>query len=296
MAKYTVHAGHAPHGKLGAGAVGYCSESLIDRKIKDSVINWLRIDGHIAIDCTYEKAGTQSGIISAIKKKINAEQNVQANISIHLNALPKKTGKDNKTTGTECWVYPNNKSSREMANRIVAKIAALGFKSRGVKESTSLGVLKGIKNGGANVLVECFFCNDYDDYILFTKLGAEAIGKAIAEGIIGHNIGKKPEPTHTDYIYNDLEFGTINLAYVFDPKYYANNNKDLLKEFGSDNKKLLAHFISCGMKEGRLASNEFNINIYKRNNKDLVAAYGEDLPRYYKHYCFIGHTETRIHK
>lgn len=188
MAKYTVHGGHAAHGNKNCGAVGYCSESLVDRQIKDAVIKYLKLDGHLIKDCTVDSGLTASSIVTAIKKLINGEQNVTANTSIHLNAWD-KTNKDGKTKGVECCVYSSTGTSADIGNRICQNIAKFGFTNRGNKVRTNLGVLKGIKNGGANVLVECFFCDDEDDYILYTKLGADTIGKAIAEGIVGHSIG-----------------------------------------------------------------------------------------------------------
>ena len=57
--KFTVHAGHAAKGHLFTGAVGYCEESVVDRYIKDSVIKWLKVDGHLVSDCTVDKGLSQ---------------------------------------------------------------------------------------------------------------------------------------------------------------------------------------------------------------------------------------------
>ena len=286
--KYTVHGGHAPHGKLGAGAVGYCSESLVDRTIKNSVISWLKTAGHMAVDCTYESAGTQSMVLTQIKKKINAEQNVTANISIHLNAS-KKSAKDNKVKGCECWVYTGDKAATTMASRICASLSLLGFTNRGVKNTTSLAVLKGIKNGGVNVLVEVFFCDDEDDYILYNKLGVAKVGKAIAEGITGHTIVEQTKTTvNKNYIYDGVNYGL-----VFNPDYYAAHNSDVVHALGNTPSKLFEHFLAFGMKEARQASTDFNVRVYKERYLDLQKAFGQDWPAYYKHYCIHGYTEGR---
>lgn len=290
--KYTVHAGHAPQGKLGHGAVGYCDESTVARSIKNSIISWLKIDGNLVVDCTYEKAGLQSVIISGIKKKINAEQNVAANISIHLNAN-KKRAKDNKTTGCECWVYSGDKAATNLGNSILKKLSVHGFTNRSVKSTTSLGVLKGIKNGGLNILVEVFFCDDEDDFLLYSKIGTDKIGKSIAEGIVGHDISKVSNTQPGKYIYTDKEFGKLDMSPVFNPSYYANTNKDLLKVYGSNNAKLFEHFYTHGMKEGRKACADFNVQVYKERYSDLKAVYGQDLPKYYMHFCKFGKAEGR---
>ena len=55
---------------------------------------------------------------------------------------------------------------------------------------SDLGILKGITNGGMNVLVEVFFCDDEDDFNMYAKVGCDAIGKAIAQGILGKAISE----------------------------------------------------------------------------------------------------------
>ena len=285
--KFTVHAGHAAKGHLFTGAVGYCEESVVDRYIKDSVIKWLKVDGHLVSDCTVDKGLSQSNIISQIKKKINAEQNVMANTSIHLNAN-KKTKADGKTTGVEVYVYSTNSDDAVIANRVVKAISKLGFKNRGVKSRTNLGVLKGIKNGGANILVECFFCDDQDDYNLYVKLGPDVIGKAIAEGLVGHSIQQIPKPT------GKFVYGGVDLSPVFNPVYYAVHQPDVVKVYGTGNdSKLFEHFCIYGMKEARQACADFNPKVYRERYSDLNRAFGDDWIAYYKHYCTHGIKEGR---
>lgn len=187
MAIYTVHGGHAAHGNKYCGAVGYCSESLVDRQICKAVIKYLHQAGHQAYDCSIDSGISQSNIITKIKKRINSYPRTTCNISIHLNAAAKSKA-DGKVKGCEVLVYSKNSNDAYIANRICLELRALGFTNRGVKNRTDLGILKGITNGGANVLVECFFCDDQDDYNLFNKVGVDAIGKAIAMGVIGKAI------------------------------------------------------------------------------------------------------------
>lgn len=285
--KYTVHAGHAAKGHLFTGAAGYCEESVVDRYIKDSVIKWLKVDGNLVVDCTVDKGLSQSNIISQIKKKINAEQNVTVNTSIHLNAN-KKTKADGKTTGVEVYVYSTNTADAVIANSVAKAISRLGFKNRGVKARTNLGVLKGIKNGGANILVECFFCDDQDDYNLYVKLGPDAIGKAIAEGLVGHSIQQIPKAT------GKFVYGGIDFSPVFNATYYAINNSDVAKAYGTGNdSKLFEHFCVYGMKEGRQACADFNPKVYRERYTDLNNAFGNDWMQYYKHYCTHGIKEGR---
>ena len=86
---------------------------------------------------------------------------------------------------------------------------------------------------------------------------------------------------------------TIDYSLVFNPTYYVNKYADLKAAFGTDSKKLLNHFIQCGMKEGRQGSANFNVNTYKNRYVDLQAAFGNDLPKYYQHYIQCGYAEKR---
>ena len=190
MGIYTIHAGHAKQGNRFSGAVGYCAESVVDRQIAREVIYYLQKEGHVVYDCTVDSGISQGNIISKIKKNINAVKGVTANISIHLNMdnNPGNEKADNKMKGSECLVYSSLTVDAAIGKRITDELKALGFTNRGVKVRTDLGILKGIKNGGKNILVEVFFCDDEDDYMLYNKVGAEAIGKAIALGILGKAI------------------------------------------------------------------------------------------------------------
>lgn len=210
MAIYTVHGGHAAEGKLFAGAAGFCNESTEDRKIKDAVIKYLKMAGHDAYDCTVDTGNSQSNVISQIKSKINLHNNATANISIHLNAF-NKTDADGITKGTECCVSSTNGRQGEIAERICKKIAELGFNNRGVKLRNNLAILKGITNGGDNILVESFFCDDEDDYLLYKKVGPDATGKAIAEGILNMEIHENGlANTHVNGIWYYYQNGKID--------------------------------------------------------------------------------------
>lgn len=256
MAVYTVHGGHAAQRNSYCGASGYCSESIEDRKIKDAVIRYLRQAGHTVYDCTVDSGTSQSNIISQIKNKINSYSGATANISIHLNCY------NGSAKGTECCVYSNSGSTGEMADRICSKISTLGFTNRGVKERTDLGVLKGITNGGINILVETFFCDSLEDYNTYNAIGkSDELGKAIAEGILGKNFINNPNNQETtsvkaENIQPERREVTMHCFYTVDgkgPVYYFDGKE--------------AHPLSC--------QDEMNIlnQVYKDNN-------GKDMPCY----------------
>jgi hypothetical protein len=80
---------------------------------------------------------------------------------------------------------------------------------------------------------------------------------------------------------------------VFSAEYYAEHNADLKAAFGTDSDKLLNHFITYGMSEGRQAAADFNVNCYISNYEDLRNAFGTDTSKYYTHYMNYGASEGR---
>lgn len=82
-------------------------------------------------------------------------------------------------------------------------------------------------------------------------------------------------------------------ADVYNYKDYMEYNTDLAETFGDNQKALFEHFITCGMKEGRRASADFDLTTYKTNNPDLIDVFGNDNVKYYEHYISSGKTEGR---
>lgn len=183
-----VHAGH----NVNSGAVGYVSESVEDRHIKDAVIKYLREDGHTVYDCTVDNAGSQNANLNQIVAKCNSHT-ADLDVSIHLNAGA--ADKDSHTTGSEVYVYNKTGSSYPAAQRICDKLASLGYCNRGVKVNKSLYVLR--KTKAPALLIECFFVDDNNDVDVYKRTGADTFGKTIAEAIVNKTItsqtvNKKP--------------------------------------------------------------------------------------------------------
>lgn len=87
---------------------------------------------------------------------------------------------------------------------------------------------------------------------------------------------------------------TTDYSAVFDADYYYGVYADLRSAIGNKPKKLLQHFITCGMQEGRRGNEEFDVKAYMENNPDLVQIFGtEDLESYYLHYINYGKKEGR---
>lgn len=116
------------------------------------------------------------------------------------------------------------------------------------------------------------------------------------------NVIKKYNLTKYDFAFdsNDLQFtkneflfNGLDYSLVFSPMYYVDKYNDLKKAFGTNSTALFNHFCIYGMKEGRVASANFDVNIYRNNYADLRNAFGNNLPLYYKHYITNGCRENR---
>lgn len=93
----------------------------------------------------------------------------------------------------------------------------------------------------------------------------------------------------------ELSSNKLDYSAVFDAQYYYNTYPDVQKAVGDNTAKLLEHFISSGMKEGRIGKADFDVHAYMKNNIDLIPFYGiKDLSPYYNHYIQTGKSEGRI--
>lgn len=182
MATYNVHAGHNSYA---TGASKYLNELREDRIVKDYVISYLRSDGHTVYDCTDDNGGNVNQNLYNIVAKCN-QHRVDLDVSIHLNA--------GGGSGVEVWNYDGRTAG--ISSRICSKVSGvLGIPNRGTKYNSYYYVLA--NTSSLALLVECAFVDSRSDY---NHWNAQACGKAIAEGIVGHSIGggvPKPTPTPT---------------------------------------------------------------------------------------------------
>ena len=206
--KFTVHAGHNPDGKTGCGAIGLIKESTENRNVKNEVIRLLKEEGHTVYDCTVENGTSVSDIVNKQVSKMNSYSDIDLHISIHFNeGANDKTGND-KSTGVEVLVYNTSGTKYDTAKRICSKIECLGYKNRGVKIRTNLGVLS--KTKAQALLVECCFVDDKDDIDLYNY---KRIAKAIVEGVLNKTISVSvpaPIPLPNEEVYYRAISGSFN--------------------------------------------------------------------------------------
>ncbi len=90
-------------------------------------------------------------------------------------------------------------------------------------------------------------------------------------------------------VYNGVDYGT-----VYSYEYYKAKYSDLRAAFGNNAKAYINHFVNDGMREGRQASESFNLSYYKGKYADLRVALGSDNSAYYRHYMNYGRAEGRM--
>lgn len=108
-------------------------------------------------------------------------------------------------------------------------------------------------------------------------------GKAEGRKATGVNTLQKPITT-----YNGIDYSA-----VYDYNYYLKKHSDLAKIYTNDDIGLLAHFVNCGMSEGRQAKDSFDVFSYRNQYQDLRVAFGNNLKSYYMHYISNGKAEGR---
>ena len=192
------------HNFLAKGASALIDETTEDRKVKDSVIKYLKQLGHTVLDVTPGNMDTDSDLLYGVNKANNWGADLF--ISIHFN---KAYNSYNGAIGTETWVYSKSDTfnDEEYAQRIVDSIGALGFKNRGVKTSIDLYELKATKM--PSVIVEVCFVEATEDVVLYKRLGTDKIGQVIAESISNKKINNiKVEKVEYD-MKNLVVYGNI---------------------------------------------------------------------------------------
>ena len=192
------------HNHQAIGSVGLVSEVVENEKILTSAIKYLKALGHDVLDVSPSNMSSASDLAHGVKKA--NDWNADVFVSIHCN---KAYNTYNGAIGSECLVYSKTDAYKDevIAQRIVNNLGALGFKNRGVKERTDLYELKNTKMN--SIIVECFFVEATEDVALYKKLGADALGKAIAEGITNQKY-VEPKKSLIRVISDDKQVGAYS--------------------------------------------------------------------------------------
>lgn len=187
MAVYNIHGGHNPAGKIACGASDLLDESKEDRKIAKAIIKYLKKAGATTYNCSVSNGRSQADVLKKICAKCN-KHSVNFDGSVHLNSGRNDHKGDKKLGGFEVWATAFTGVKKEVAERAVRNMKKLGFTPHGdpYKTTSNLYYLNHTK--AKALLFEICFVDDKDDYLLYKTVGADAIGKAIASAIVGHDI------------------------------------------------------------------------------------------------------------
>ena len=165
--KIAIRGGHCP--KV-PGAKGILDELTEDRKVKNSVIKYLKQLNHDVLDVTPPDNTTTSG--ADLYYGVNKANKWGADlfISIHFNNAYNTY---NGVLGTEVCVY----SPFDTAQRVVNGLGSLGFKNRGQKIRTGLYELRNAAMKA--MIIEVCFVEATSDVNLYNKLGYDLIAKTL---------------------------------------------------------------------------------------------------------------------
>lgn len=187
MASYNTHGGHNPAKKVACGATGLLDESKEDRLVEAAVRKYLKKAGHTVNCCTVSNGTSQRDVLVKICAKCNAHS-VKADFSFHFNSGRNDKKGDKKLGGFEVWATSFSGIKGEIAKRAVKNMKELGFTAHGNPYKTTSGLYYLNHTKAPALLFEICFVDDKDDYLLYKSVGADRIGKAIAEAIVGKTI------------------------------------------------------------------------------------------------------------
>lgn len=198
MAKYNVHAGHNPSGRVACGAVGILDESKENRLIAKEMVRLLKLNSQTVYDCTVDNGTSAGDVLKKIVEKCDSHK-VQGDYSIHLNSGRKDKEGDGSIGGFEVLVTSTANGKGEVAKRIRKNMTALGFKDRGTKIRNDLYVLN--KTDAPAFILEICFVDDKDDAELYKAVGYKKIAQAIVKGILNKtSIKTSAEPVFNPYM------------------------------------------------------------------------------------------------
>ncbi|MCI7126189.1 MAG: N-acetylmuramoyl-L-alanine amidase [Agathobaculum sp.] len=178
MMKILLIAGHGgtPYDP-GAVANGY-TEAVETRRLMFAVAPLLRAYG-FAVDIYDQHKDAYKVVRQGGSLPLDG---VDYALEFHLNAAAKDYTGDGRTTGTEIWIHTSEKSDG-VEQAILRRMAALGFRNRGVKRSGGFAVQRHCTGRGvSHALIETCFVDDKDDMTLY-KARFNDIARAIADGV-----------------------------------------------------------------------------------------------------------------
>ena len=178
MPKASLNGGHSPYAP---GASGYFDEVTEDRKVRAACDKYLRQMGWTTHDSSTEERSSNADLATIVSRANGSKADYF--VSFHFNS--------GGGTGTEVFYYAGSKSPwpKEMAAKVSAAVSGLlGIRNRGAKDDTQSAVkkLKVLRETTMPaILIEICFLDSKTDSDAYKRVGADAVGKCIAECIAG---------------------------------------------------------------------------------------------------------------
>ncbi|BAZ36960.1 putative N-acetylmuramoyl-L-alanine amidase [Calothrix sp. NIES-4101] len=151
------------------GASGFGNEDKMNKAVGEHLIAMLIKAGVDVVDCRSPNADSVD--FSLWKRTAIANTNgCDFYVSIHHNA----------GGGAGSEVFAVSDAGRVVAKAVLNKLCGLGFKNRGVKFRKFFVLMRTLMPA---ILIECCFVDRQSDVDLWNQIGAEAIAKAIFDGL-----------------------------------------------------------------------------------------------------------------
>ncbi len=123
---------------------------------------------------------------------------------------------------------------------------------------------------------------------LFTRVIAAMLSATLIIGMTISGVG-----TTAKTVKAAVSPKTETLRKAFDANFYATKYADVKQAFGTDQNALFNHFMTCGMKEGRMINANFDPKAYCDAYPDIKAICNGDYTPAYDHYLTFGMSEGR---
>lgn len=175
MPKASLNGGHSPYAP---GASGYFDEVTEDRKVRAACDRYLRQLGWTTHDSSTEERSSKADL-STIVSRANGSK-ADYFVSFHFNS-----SRDHAGHGAEVYYSPTSKSpwGKQTAAKVSAALAKLmGITDRGAK-AQNFYVIKHTTMPA--ILIEVCFLDNKADADAYKRVGADAVGRCIAECIAG---------------------------------------------------------------------------------------------------------------
>jgi len=172
--RLSINCGHTTKGP-GYGAVsGSFKESQVTRAVGNELIRILKAKGHTVHNSTVNYADSQNAYLKRVVEMANGK-NIDLFVSLHCNASAKHSA-----NGVEVHTYKGRKLPEAVDT--CNSLEDIGFRNRGIKDGSSLYVIK--HTNAKAMLVEMFFLDNKTDQTLYNRVGYKGIARAIADAIL----------------------------------------------------------------------------------------------------------------